>query len=112
MANGGMRPPSQTNINRSFSADPDLNDPAIQAKIGNRATKVVQRSIGKCGACAKPITEDGCTAFGKVYHKACFKCSGCRQKIAGKFFERDGKPFCQKCYTVRAKNFSYKVTSY
>lgn len=34
-------------FDRSISADPNLNDPAIQAKIGNRATKVVQKSIGK-----------------------------------------------------------------
>ena len=56
---------------------------------------------GKCGACNKPIQEDGCTAFGKVYHKACFKCHACKQKIQGKFFERGGKPYCEKDYMVR-----------
>ena len=50
--------------------------------------------------CNKPIQEDGCTAFGKVYHKACFKCHACKQKIQGKFFERGGKPYCEKDYMV------------
>ena len=50
-------PRNKTAYNRSTSADPrngtnglktniDLNDPAIQAKIGNRATKVVEKTIG------------------------------------------------------------------
>ena len=56
-------PRNKTAYNRSQSHDPrngtknngstnglktniDLNDPAIQAKIGNRATKVVEKTIG------------------------------------------------------------------
>ena len=34
-------------LNRSISADPNLNDPAIRAKIGNRMTKTVNKTIGK-----------------------------------------------------------------
>jgi hypothetical protein len=33
-----------------MSAEPDLNDPAVQAKIGNRATKTVDKTIGKAMA--------------------------------------------------------------
>lgn len=107
MANGGSNTLSvngggnSVGYGRSVSADPSLlADPSVQAKLGNRATKVVQqqKSIGKCGMCNKPIQEDGCTAFGKVYHKACFKCHACKQKIQGKFFERGGKPYCEKDY--------------
>jgi len=113
------------NLNRSISADPrsktynrstsqpatngtngtkldmkklDLNDPAIQAKIGNRATKTVEKTIGKCGMCMKPVTVEGCTAFGKVYHKECFKCCVCKRRIDGKFFQKNGKPYCAKDY--------------
>ena len=82
-----------------------MADPSVMARIGNRATKVVQKSIGKCGVCNKAIQEDGCTAFGKVYHKACFKCAVCKQKIQGKFFEKDGKPYCQKDFQVRKEEF-------
>jgi len=83
---------------RSMSAEPDLNDPAIKARLGNRATKTVEKSVGKCGVCKKAVGMEGCTAFGKVYHKECFKCSSCKRKIDGKFFERGDKPFCDKCY--------------
>lgn len=91
---------NRSQFHRSFSAEPNMSDPAILAKIGNRAVKTVQRSIGNCGACNRPINEDGCTAFGKVYHKACFKCAVCKQRIAGKFFEIDGKPYCAKDFQV------------
>jgi len=90
--------PMSNLLNRSVSADPNLNDPAIKAKIGNRMTKTVNKTIGNCGICNKVVTDEGCTAFGKFYHKECFKCGGCRQKINGKFFERNGKPYCQKCF--------------
>ena len=56
--------------------------------------------LGKCGTCAKPVTVEGCTAFGKVYHKECFKCCVCRKRIDGKFFEKNGKPYCSKDYEV------------
>ena len=34
-------------LNRSMSADPNLNDPKIQAKIGNRMTKTINKTIGE-----------------------------------------------------------------
>ena len=39
--------PGRAPINRSISADPNMNDPEIQAKIGNRMTKTVEKSIGE-----------------------------------------------------------------
>ena len=46
------------------------------------------------------MTVEGCTAFGKVYHKECFKCCVCRKRIDGKFFEKNGKPYCSKDFEV------------
>lgn len=34
-------------LNRSISADPNLNDPNVQAKIGNRMTKTINKTIGE-----------------------------------------------------------------
>ena len=48
--------------------------------------------------CMKPVTVEGCTAFGKVYHKECFKCCVCKRRIDGKFFQKNGKPYCEKDY--------------
>ena len=44
-------PRTKSGYNRSMSHDPDmskldLNDPDIKAKIGNRQTKTVEKSIG------------------------------------------------------------------
>ena len=72
---------------------------------------------GKCGTCAKPVTLEGCTAFGKVYHKECFKCCVCRKRIDGKFFEKNGKPYCSKdfeviCLIMTSRVFLQKTTSH
>ena len=45
-------PRSKSAFNRSMSHEPDmskldLNDPDIKAKIGNRATKTIEKSVGK-----------------------------------------------------------------
>ena len=61
--------------------------------------------IGNCGICKKLITDEGMTAFGKFYHKDCFKCCVCKQKISGKFFERGGKPYCAKDFAVSMPNY-------
>ena len=39
--------PGRFPLNRSMSADPNLNDPKIQAKIGNRQIKTVNKTIGE-----------------------------------------------------------------
>jgi len=77
-----------------------LNDPEVLAKIGNRAVKTVtnKKPTRNCDKCKKPLTDDGCTAFGKVYHKDCFKCSNCKKKLEGKFFSKGEDPFCSECY--------------
>lgn len=94
-------PRSKSAFNRSMSHEPDmskldLNDPEIKAKLGNRQVKTVEKSVGKCGVCKKAVGMEGCTAFGKVYHKECFKCCVCKKRIDGKFFEKNGKPYCEK----------------
>ena len=75
------------------------------AKIGKHIIAIMiiptLHFTGNCGICNKLVTDEGCTAFGKFYHKECFKCCVCKQKIAGKFFEREGKPYCAKDFAVR-----------
>ena len=71
----------------------------------------------------RDLTEEGCTAFGKVwggrrrrsksgsdrsqadylaqvFHKECFRCHGCKKKLDGKFHSKDDQPYCTKCYKV------------
>ena len=51
-----------------------------------------------CDHCKRELTEDGCTAFGKVFHKECFRCHGCKKKLDGKFFSKDENAYCAKCH--------------
>lgn len=75
-----------------------MTDPEILAKIGNRAVKTVNKPTRQCDHCRQPLTDDGCTAFGKVFHKECFRCTGCKKKLDGKFFSKDEKAYCAACY--------------
>ena len=54
-----------------------------------------------CDHCSRELTEDGCTAFGKVFHKECFRCHGCKKRLDGKFFSKDDNAYCAKCFKVR-----------
>ena len=52
----------------------------------------------QCDHCKRDLTEEGCTAFGKVFHKECFRCHGCKKKLDGKFHSKDENAYCTKCF--------------
>jgi len=57
-----------------------------------------------CAACHKDITNESYAimALGKRFHKECFKCNRCGQRLFSfaKFFQDDnGMPLCAKCNT-------------
>ena len=54
--------------------------------------------------CSKEVS-GGCSALGKTFHKECFKCSNCKEKLENRFFSAEDKPFCERCYKV-SKDFS------
>ena len=56
--------------------------------------------LESCDHCGRELTEDGCTAFGKVFHKECFRCHGCKKRLDGKFFSKDEHAYCAKCHKV------------
>ncbi|XP_039266577.2 paxillin-like [Styela clava] len=56
-------------------------------------------SKGDCAACQKPVMGEVTTALGKVWHPEHFVCAVCDEEIGvNTFFERDQKPYCEKCY--------------
>lgn len=91
-------PVDAPSANFGNSGNYDLTDPEILARIGNRAIKTVNKSNKVCDHCHVELTEDGCTAFGKVYHKDCFRCHGCKKRLDGKFFSKDENAYCAKCF--------------
>eukprot|EP01104_Vermistella_antarctica_P002579 TRINITY_DN127_c2_g1_i3.p1 TRINITY_DN127_c2_g1~~TRINITY_DN127_c2_g1_i3.p1 ORF type:complete len:122 (+),score=21.68 TRINITY_DN127_c2_g1_i3:76-441(+) len=56
---------------------------------------------GPCARCKKEIegANFALTAFDKTYHKECFTCIRCKERVFSfaKFFEENNEPLCAKC---------------
>lgn len=52
----------------------------------------------KCAHCNQAITDRCVTALDKKWHVHCFVCTQCTSPFTGNFFERDGRPYCDKCF--------------
>lgn len=52
----------------------------------------------KCAHCNQAITDRCVTALDKKWHTHCFVCTQCTSPFQGNFFERDGRPYCDKCF--------------
>lgn len=52
----------------------------------------------KCAHCNQAITDRCVTALDKKWHIHCFVCTQCTSPFQGNFFERDGRPYCDKCF--------------
>lgn len=53
----------------------------------------------KCAHCNQAITDRCVTALDKKWHVHCFVCTQCTSPFnSGNFFERDGRPYCDKCF--------------
>lgn len=56
----------------------------------------------KCPFCDKVVEGQAVTALNKNWHPEHFICTRCTQSLIGgeskQFFEKEGKPYCEKCY--------------
>jgi len=59
----------------------------------------------RCAHCDQPITDRCITALGKKWHPEHFICCTCLQPLTSGFLEREGKPFCERCFYTA---FSFK----
>lgn len=48
-----------------------------------------------CAGCRKPIIREGTHALQQPWHKQCLKCVVCNCVLAGDFFEKNGKVYCE-----------------
>lgn len=63
-------------------------------KIGVRTV-----AKGHCASCGKCIVGNIITALGEVWHPEHFVCASCNTELGARsFFERDGRPYCEKDY--------------
>lgn len=70
----------------------------------------------RCGHCDQPIVDRCISALGKKWHADHFICTACLQPFGnGTFFERDGKPYCEKdfygTYAPRCNACGQGITS-
>lgn len=57
--------------------------------------------IGMCYACGTKVSgeENGCLAFGRLYHVNCFVCCRCQNTLRGSpFYVVNNQPYCHKDY--------------
>ena len=70
---------------------------SLQSDMSRQGVSTTKK--GMCAACNKPIIGQVCTALGRTWHPEHFTCVTCEVPLgAASFFERDGKPFCERDY--------------
>ena len=70
---------------------------SLQSDMNRQGVSTVKKGI--CAACNKPIVGQVVTALGKTWHPEHFACVVCELPLGSRnFFERDGKPYCEKDY--------------
>ncbi|XP_043935796.1 zyxin isoform X2 [Protopterus annectens] len=55
-----------------------------------------------CALCKQPLprTQPSVRAMDQMYHVECFTCFKCERQLQGQqFYDMDGKPFCEDCYS-------------
>lgn len=52
----------------------------------------------RCAHCNQPIMDRCVTAMNRKWHVQCFVCTQCTQPFDGTFLERDGRPYCERCF--------------
>lgn len=58
-----------------------------------------ERFSPRCAGCDKVITGNYVKAMGKTWHAEHFCCTECGRPLqGGRFYEKDGKPYCEKDY--------------
>ncbi|XP_010779679.1 zyxin-like [Notothenia coriiceps] len=82
-------------MTKDFIRDMDTNAPVI--------TSPPTEMCGKCGE-ALSRTQPAVRAMEKLFHSDCFCCLSCQRPLQGmQFYDRDGAPQCDDCYTVRGQ---------
>jgi len=69
----------------------------------------------QCVGCGLPITTQVLAALNSNWHPSCFVCTNCLGPFPdGVFFERDGRPFCNTCFSAvfapRCKSCGQNIT--
>ncbi|XP_689239.4 leupaxin [Danio rerio] len=96
----GDRKPQHPPLSEKFSKGVDAIDDLLGSLSSDMEKMGVRTAAkGHCASCGKCIAGKMITALGQVWHPEHFVCSACREELGTcGFFERDGKPYCEKDY--------------
>ncbi|XP_069044409.1 transforming growth factor beta-1-induced transcript 1 protein-like isoform X2 [Lepisosteus oculatus] len=102
-------PVTQPVLTSSRQAAPPPQNPSgsLDSMLGLLQSDLSRQGItttakGTCSACQKPIVGQVVTALGQAWHPDHFVCSECQAELGSStFFEKDGKPYCEKDYFSR-----------
>lgn len=88
-------PSSSSQVGKVSQLDSMLG--SLQSDMSRQGVSTTKK--GTCAACNKPIIGQVCTALGRTWHPEHFNCVACEIPLGTRnFFERDGKPYCEKDY--------------
>ncbi|XP_018431410.1 PREDICTED: transforming growth factor beta-1-induced transcript 1 protein-like, partial [Nanorana parkeri] len=77
----------------------DLDSMLVTLQSGLKQQGIETQSKGLCQSCQRPIAGQAVTALGHTWHPEHFVCAHCKSLIGTtNFFEKDGKPYCEKDY--------------
>jgi len=66
----------------------------------------------ECATCGLRVTSQVINACSKSWHVACFNCKRCGVKLSSsKYYEEQGKPYCEKCSFVVKPKTTNSVTA-
>eukprot|EP01102_Stenamoeba_stenopodia_P000334 TRINITY_DN10314_c0_g1_i1.p1 TRINITY_DN10314_c0_g1~~TRINITY_DN10314_c0_g1_i1.p1 ORF type:complete len:284 (+),score=57.32 TRINITY_DN10314_c0_g1_i1:68-919(+) len=95
---------SSSSASSASASSSGSRSPAASRSSSSASSSSSSSSSSNCLACRKPIEDRAMVVEGKRWHKDCFKCSKCRNKIlAGESFnEDDDEPNAYVCATCSA----------
>uniref|UniRef100_A0A8K9WRK7 Zyxin n=1 Tax=Oncorhynchus mykiss TaxID=8022 RepID=A0A8K9WRK7_ONCMY len=86
-------------MTNAFIKDMDTHAPVI--------TSAPTEVCGKCGE-ALSRSQPAVRAMNKLFHSDCFCCMSCHRPLQGmQFYDKDGTPQCDDCYTVSTHMYTH-----
>lgn len=108
----GARPSTQVHRSPSTSNPPIIPRSPYLTPLLHRSTihssrtppRVISTLDGpqRCPSCDQTVYHaEQVLAIGKKWHKRCLRCWNCKKVLDSNLSERDGKPYCGRCYDTR-----------
>ncbi|KAJ3175677.1 hypothetical protein HDU87_005818 [Geranomyces variabilis] len=97
--------PSAQNVRSGTQTPPQSRGSAPLIDIGGPPPASGTKT---CAACAGALSGPIVNAMGRTYHPEHFKCKECNRQLGhGRFYEKEGNPFCEACWQKNLPKCGY-----